>query len=466
MKFKGIRIGYSREWDHVLRYPGPGHLITVAPTRTGKGRDVLIPALLDWPYSCVVVDPKGELAAVTGAKRRRLGEVVYLDPYRLLDRLRVKARPSRYNPMAALDAKSNEFSVKTEKISDAVIWEEGETNRFFTGGARGACSMVQMGLVAHAEAHEKTLVAMRSVITGEFQDGVDIFSFAQSILDNSTNTALRQKAARFCLSGARESRSLADVIHTADEETRFLSDTALAESLSASDFSFAELKRRVVTVYIVLPMDFLDVCGKYFRLIVASALSELLAGGKGVPVLILMDEFFQLGSLKAIQNAMGMAAGYGVQLWPVLQDLSQLIELYPRTWETFLSNAAVRMFFGPRDEKTSHYTSGQSGQAERRVIGKSISHQDAAEQHEISERQRDTGGGNQRMTMPHPASINVSFGSASRQLLLPHECRELDDDEMLLWVERVKGVIRARRRAYWDEREFRGQYSANPYFEK
>src|ERR1044072_3888188 len=140
----------------------------------------------------------------------------------------MKAKPSRFNPLAGLDPKSREVSAKTEKISDGVIWDEGETNRFFTGGARGLCSMVQMGLVAHAEPHEKNLVTMRSVITGEFQNVVDAFGFAQSMLDNSTDPALRQKAARYCVSGARQSRSLADVIHTADEETRFLSDAALA----------------------------------------------------------------------------------------------------------------------------------------------------------------------------------------------------------------------------------------------
>jgi len=382
MTFKGIRIGYSRESGKVLRYLGPGHLITVAPTRTGKGRDILIPALLDWPYSCVVVDPKGELASVTSAQRRRFGQVIYLDPYGLHGGLMKGARPSRYNPMARLDPNSIEFSAQSEKISDSLIWEEGEALSFFTGGARGLCSGIQMGLTEHAEPHEKNLISMRSVITGEFQGGVNVFDFAKSIIANSSNQVLRQKLARFCVPGAIKSRSLADIIATADVQTSFLSDAALAHSLSASDFSFADLKKRVITVYVVLPLDYLDVCGKYFRLIVASALSELLAGRKGVPVLIMMDEFFQLGTLKAVQNAMSMAAGFGVQLWPVLQDLSQLMELYPRTWETFLSNAGVRMFFGPRDERTAQYMSGQCGQTERRSISKSISYPNEAEQEE------------------------------------------------------------------------------------
>jgi type IV secretion system protein VirD4 len=460
MKFKGIRLGHSRESDDVVRYPGPGHLITVAPTRTGKGRDVLIPALLDWPYSCVIVDPKAELYCVTSAKRRRFGEVKYVDPYGLVARYMKGAKASRYNPMARLRPDSIEFSVQAEKIADSLIWEEGEANNFFTGGARGLISMVAMGLAEHAEPYEKNLTSMRSVITGEFQNGVDVFGFAQGIIDHSSNRALRQKAARFCVCNAQEARSLADIISTADGQTSFLSDAALAHSLGASDFSFADMKKRVITVYVVLPMDYLDVCGKYFRLIVASALSELLGDRKGVPVLMLMDEFFQLGYLKAIQNAMSMAAGFGVQLWPVLQDLSQLVEHYPKTWETFLSNAAVRMYFGPRDGKTSDYLSGQCGQTERRTISKSISYQDDAEQQAQLKRH---GSGNGRTGMNVP-NINLSFGSASRQLLLPHEARELGGDEMLLFVEGVNGVIRARRRAYWDEPDLRGCYEKNPYF--
>ena len=463
--FKGIRLGYSRESGEVLRYGGPGHLMTVAPTRTGKGRDILIPFLLDWPYSCVVVDPKGELAAVTSEWRQRLGEVIYLDPYRLLAGPEIgmrKAQSSRYSPMARLRADSLEFMAESEKNSEGLVWtDKGDNSRFFTGGARGLCSMAQMGLVAHAEPHDRTLPTVRSVITGAFNGGVDVFGFGKFILEKSTNMPLRQMAARLFVHGAEQSKGLMDVIQTAEEETRFLSDPALAECLSGSDFSFADLKKRVITVYTVLPMKFLEIGGKFSRLIVASALSELLSGGRGVPTVMLIDEFFQLGNLKSIENAMGMAAGFGVQLWPVLQDLSQLKGLYPDTWQTFLSNAAVRMFFGPRDEQTADYISRQSGKTVQRVVSTSISHQDEAEQREHWQK-----AGNARPYMPRAANVNVSFGSAARALLEPGECRAIDDDEALMWVEPVKSVIRARRGPYWDEPEFRGKFSENPYFKE
>jgi type IV secretory pathway TraG/TraD family ATPase VirD4 len=61
-KHQGMRIGHAPSGD-VLRHGRPGHLIKpIAPTRVGKSRDVLIPALLDFPHSCIVVDPKGDTA--------------------------------------------------------------------------------------------------------------------------------------------------------------------------------------------------------------------------------------------------------------------------------------------------------------------------------------------------------------------------------------------------------------------
>ena len=327
MKYQGIRIGHSADSGKALRYKGPGHLITVAPTRSGKGRDIIIPSLLEWPYSCVVVDPKAELACVTSERRKRFGAVKFLDPYGEAARFLGKgAASSKYNPLARLDPKSIEFAAQAEKISCGLNPNEGQKFGFFSGGARGLSSGIQMGLVRHGEPKDRTLIAMRSVVTGEFQNGVNVYAFAEGIMDNSTDTVLRQKLARYALRGARESRSLADIIATLDVNTQFLSDYAVAQSLSGSDFRFADLKERVTTVYVVLPMDYLDPEAQgsgYFSLIVASALSELLRGKRGVPVLLLLDEF-ALYPLRAIQTAFGNAAGFGVQLWPILQDLNQV----------------------------------------------------------------------------------------------------------------------------------------------
>ena len=63
-------------------YEGDSHLMTFAPTGSGKGRGMIIPTLLSYPGSVVVIDLKEENYTVTARQRRKMGhQVVVLDPF-------------------------------------------------------------------------------------------------------------------------------------------------------------------------------------------------------------------------------------------------------------------------------------------------------------------------------------------------------------------------------------------------
>ena len=91
------------EGGHVrtVEFHGPEHILTIGPTRSGKGRRLLAPNLLyDTGRSMVVVDPKGELAQWTAAYRAKHGsEVVALDPFGVLaNDPRLRLPSIGYNP--------------------------------------------------------------------------------------------------------------------------------------------------------------------------------------------------------------------------------------------------------------------------------------------------------------------------------------------------------------------------------
>src|SRR3546814_4509662 len=67
----GLLIGRDRKSGKLLRYAGPSHLLTIAPTRTGKGVGTIIPNLLDYPGSFICIDPKGENARIPPRHRPR-----------------------------------------------------------------------------------------------------------------------------------------------------------------------------------------------------------------------------------------------------------------------------------------------------------------------------------------------------------------------------------------------------------
>ena len=68
-----LLIGRSAKSGKLLRYGGPAHLLTMAPTRSGKGVGTIIPNLLTLDRSVICIDPKGENARVTARARSARG---------------------------------------------------------------------------------------------------------------------------------------------------------------------------------------------------------------------------------------------------------------------------------------------------------------------------------------------------------------------------------------------------------
>ena len=312
-----------------------------------------------------IVDPKCENAAITGHWRRRFGEVFVVNPFGMFLEALKGLKQARFNPMDLLDAASLSFHAGCDKLAAALVWDEGREGFHFTTAARMLVSGVIAALVRHGRAHEKNLVAVARIISSP-----DLFAFCREVVQKTTDPFIVQKLGRFAAEGVEVSREVMDVVSTAITQLGFIGNAAIAESLSGSDFRFSDLKRKPgTTIYICLPLNMLDICDKFFRLMLETFLMELLnegQNGKGKRVLAIIDEMAQLGPhMKSLENAMGMAAGAaGLQLWCVLQDLSQLKGMFPRTWETFIQNCGVTMWFGARDMTTREYVSKMSGTCE------------------------------------------------------------------------------------------------------
>lgn len=441
---KGVPIGYSPDGRHALHYPGFGHLLTIAAARTGKGATLLVNALLSWCFSCIVIDPKAENAVITAHFRRRFGKVFVLNPFGIYADLLKGVCQARFNPMDILDAASPSFHAACDKLAVALVWEEGREGIHFTTAARMLISGVIAAVVRYGKAHEKNLATVAGIISG------DIYAYCREIVQKTKDPFIIQKLGRFAAKGAELSREVNDVVSTAITQLGFIGNAAIAESLSGSDFRFADLKKKPgTTVYICLPLNMLDVVDKYFRLIAETLLSDLLSEGRrgaGKRVLFIIDEMAQLGPhMKSLENAMGMAAGAaGLQLWCVLQDLSQLKGMFVNTWETFIQNCGVTMWFGARDQTTRDYVSKLSGITEGLSQSRTV----------VIDR---------RTGEPNVTDSASQFG---RPLLLPHEVGELDLDEMVAFVEGVHGVIRAKRKPYFRCWAFRGKYRENPYIKR
>jgi type IV secretion system protein VirD4 len=429
----GIFIGHDRHGNPLTykkqgRSSGEGHLFLSAPPRSGKARDILIPALLQYDQgSCIVIDPKGQLAAVTAAHRARprteggLGQrVIVLNPFGILP-AELGSMSANFNPMATLDSASDTFGADCDNIADSIVTHEGgDRENHWSDSARGLVA----ALIAHLAANlkdpkSKTLAMVRRVITSP-----DLLLTAALEAQAGDDDFIAEGLKRFAEIDAENKGELASIISTANTQTRFIGNRAIARSLAGSDFTFADLKTQATTVYLVLPVRYLASCGKWFRLVLASALDQLLNETKGLPVLCILDEFAQLGKLAVIENTLGLAAGMGVQLFPVLQDLTQLMELYPKRWESFLGCAGVQMFFAPRENTTAKYVSELCGDMTVKVP---------------SESKGTTSKVGVFVDEQTGLNEGTSFSQASRRAKLPQDIRRMSDKEFIMFWDGLPG---------------------------
>jgi type IV secretion system protein VirD4 len=440
----GIYLGRYLNNDvasDAVGYPGGVHLITIGPAGSGKGTGIIMPNLATLRRSILIIDPKGEAAAITARKRAQFGRVLIINPFNVLSEKLPHLRSQGFNPLAVLNPNGDDFTDDCVGIGQALVQQQQEASSnaaFFSGSAQDLVT----ALIMHEKFERRDKASLANVRTmlmepyAQAEDGepLGLRKTVHEMLESKCGP-LRSTAGRF----ARGSKSVMDIIQTAANETRFLNSPPLQRDLQGEDFDWDIMKREITTVYLILPADRLESHANYLRLVVTSALRTLLRSPPSAtlpPVLFMLDEFAQLGYLPPIENAMGIARGFGVQLWPFLQDLNQINSLYKQRWQTFIGNAAVLTAFAPRDLFTARYLSERCGH--KTVIVE-------------SENER-TGA----------AGMGHSRGPQGVPLFRPEILMEMPAGQLLCFVDPVKKPFMTQAQGYW-ETDFRVGLDDNPY---
>lgn len=357
---KAVPLGYTAKSARFPSYADDRHLCTIGPTRSGKGATVIVPALLQVPHSVVVIDPKGQNAAVTARRRRAMGQDVFvLNPFRLHAGAPWRLPSHRYNPLAAFDIASPNIVADIAALSQALILTQGR-EPYFDDTARDLVTALMLYLISTL-GRNATLGHLRKMLTDIAARGQEAADLLLA-MGKSPYRFVSQPIGRF---KDAEARDISSAINTAITQTAFLDDPALTDpvagTLSGSDVDLAVLKKRPTTLYLILPGRYMDAYARFLRLLITAALDHITATPGGYPVLIILDEFARLEHLPAVSNAFGFAAGFNVQLWPFLQDLPQLQQLYGQKWMSLLANCGVTQFFTPTEMETADYLQKRGG---------------------------------------------------------------------------------------------------------
>ncbi|TBD04564.1 transporter [Rhizobium leguminosarum] len=335
-----------------VHWDDDGHLLTIAPTRSGKAVTSIVPNLLRYQGSCVVLDPKGEHFEATSKWRRSIGHEVYrIAPF---DRGSGFVK-HRFNPLAQVRSESD-----ARALAEQMFPRDPKSPAFFTDDAVAFLTAAIMYVKHNAPPHRRTLATVCQLAS---QKGQALLTVAKKL----TEFPLTEPAGTAILAKTRD-RGIPSLEATLDSKLALWRNSDIQESLSGTDFSFEDLKDRKITVYIDIPFGKMEPFSPWLRILLKSALDAMENNRRkpDIPVLFILDEFLNLGPFPEFRAAIRTHAGSGVRLWFFLQDVMSLQEHYPGdSWQPFL-NCSVKQFFGIDDPLTGE------------LIGKYLGHETLA----------------------------------------------------------------------------------------
>jgi type IV secretion system protein VirD4 len=337
-----IRLGYwDKTFAETLHYPaGEAHGLLCSPTRGGKFRDVIAQILLSFEGSRFVIDPKGHAAAVTARYRRdELKQDVYLlNPFKILPDHLGRFHHATYDPVGSkLDPESDTFASDADNLMDGLMPHGGQEVHWIDGARQlgsGIAMHLRQGMDRWSLPHVYESICDRYLY--KFCEDAITSRASETDPEDDAPDYVATRLSRFSGKEAADNREIRSVVSTAITRLGFLGNRPIGENMRKSTVDFAQMKHRPMTVYVILPGRYLAPYASWMRTITNAWADSCLQEGKGkLPVLGILDEFkTAVGRLGAIDTLNAMGAGYGCQLLTVIQDLNQLKELYPQSWET------------------------------------------------------------------------------------------------------------------------------------
>lgn len=453
----GIIIG---KWkNRFLMFPGMQFVLLAAPTRSGKGVGIVVPNLLNFSDSVVVLDVKLENFLITSKFRAKHGQEVFLfNPFS------ADGKTHRYNP---LDYISDDQRLRVTEILSIgyALYPGVGKDSFFDDAARNLFLGLTLYL-CETPALPRTIGELLRQSSGK---GNSIKKYLQGLI---TERNFRKETSTD--DDGEEIVTLIPVtqwdgaglpplsMECVDSLNRFTStsDNTLSSILasfnvpltiwvspivdaatSANDFDVRDIRKKRMSIYLGVPANKLAeaelLINLFFSQLINLNTDTLLYATPELKYqcLLLMDEFAAPGRIGIIDKSNAYMAGYGLRLLTIIQSPGQ-IEAEPRkgygreSARTLITNHACQILYTPREQKDANEYSEMLGTYTFKAKGLS----------------RQFGG-------KSAGGHSESESDQKRALLLPQELKEMSQREQIINLENTK-AIKCKKIAYYADHVF------------
>jgi type IV secretory pathway TraG/TraD family ATPase VirD4 len=342
---KGGNVRYSyKKPGQLLLHNENTHMLIIGATRGGKGVNNIIPTLISWTDSIFAFDPKGELFLLTAEYRRRFSYIIKFSP--------TEDVSHRWNPLDEIDFIEGEPDIgQVQNIAAILVaGSKGKENDFWTLSARRIVTMGILWLLTENDGTFK--VSFNGLIAwlhqADFQDKLADYAEACTypILKGELNSFASQPENTF-----------ENMTATLDADLAVYLDRNVSRNTDTSDFSIKDLQlagHPVTLYFIVSPKDAerIKPLQKMFLSFINNKLS-FDRRRKNYNLLLLLDEFPNMGYLDFIEKQIAICAGYGIKMMLVIQNLGQIYDTYSKE-SALLGNTEVKIFLGATKEDSQY----------------------------------------------------------------------------------------------------------------
>lgn len=408
------------------------HCLLVAPTGRGKGVGFVIPNLLSYKGSAVVLDVKGENFEATARFRESMGQKIYRFSPRDFD------QPShRYNPLARITTYTNPAKrmAELEKTASLFLQADDPGAASFLPNSREV--FVACAILAY-EQDNLTLGHIYKLAFGGNAPNVKFAEFARQVKDRSAKLLFQK------LSNTTEKTLSAYLSVLSSAGMAPWSNPHTCAVTAKTDFDFFTFRKQPQTVYFTIPADDITAIAPLVRLFFSDLIATLQHHMPGkdepFPVLILLDEFQRIGKMQIIVDSISLLRGYGGNLAIVTQTIPNLDEVYGETSRKALQGGAgIKLYLTPSEEDTVKELSAAVGMTTKRVVSKS-----------------------RTIGKDGIFGTNVSERTEEHPLLPPDLARRLPDDDVVIVVD-ADMPIRAKRIQYYDDHAYQELYESQNF---
>ena len=336
-----------------LRSNDPAHILVVGPTRSGKGVSFVIPNGLAWKGSIVVLDIKMENHNAFGPARKKMGHDVFVFAPGSL-------KTHRYNPLDFVRP-GPEMATDCQNIA-GFLANTGNENEWSLAARKIIAALLGYVLTSELCADQRNIRSAVNLIS----TGNDMADVLKAIVETEKADLPQWVLDDFNQFIAIPDRTRGSVLFNVANALAPWSSDLIAQATSGSDFDIRLLRKKPMAIFIGAPLADLESYRPLVRILFQQTHDLLMRKipGRDEPhrVLLMLDEFFALGRMTSLASKIAVSAGYGFRMAIILQNLSQLDELYGKaTRETLVAGAALKLFVAINDNATAEYVSEALG---------------------------------------------------------------------------------------------------------